>query len=462
MRISDLLRLSLDNLRRRKGRTALTVIGVVVGTCAIVVMISLGIAVSAQNEEMLQSWGDLTMIQMYNYSSSSDNALDDALVERLKTTEHVVAVTPYYQPNDINGIIKAGSNGRYEADIYNIYGLDETSMEPMGFELQSGTWLTEAGNLGKNKLPVLIGSEFGYNFEDTKRSYNSNARYRYSGQVDSNGNTLPPFVDPENTRMTLQLRDSQGNVKESYELVVMGTLVGDYSKDYFTVGGMVMRLQDARKLAAAADRIAKRTNKKEVTYNQINIKVDDVDNVAGVENELNDEGYNTSSMTQIREEMQKSVAQSQMILGSLAAISLLVAALNIMNTMTMAIYERTREIGVMKVLGCKLWYIRAMFLTESGAIGLLGGIVGVVISLLISTVLNNLTLIMSLLGGSIDLSGLSSAFGGFGGMGGKISIIPPWLILLALVFATLVGLLSGIAPAGRAVKISSLEAIRHD
>ena len=184
-----------------------------------------------------------------------------------------------------------------------------------------------------------------------------------------------------------------------------------------------------------------------------------------MEKGLQDEGYNTNSMTQIREEMQKNVAQSQMILGSLAAISLLVAALNIMNTMTMAIYERTREIGVMKVLGCKLWYIRSMFLAESGAIGLLGGVVGVAISLAISAVLNNLTAIMGLLGGSIDLSGLSSAFGGFGGMdgmGGKISIIPPWLILLALIFATLVGLVSGIAPAGRAVKISSLEAIRHD
>lgn len=465
MRISDLLRLSLDNLRRRKGRTALTVIGVVVGTCAIVVMISLGIAVNAQNEEMLQSWGDLTMIQMYNYSSSSENALDDALVERIRSTPHVTAVTPYYQPENLNGCIKAGTNGRYETYPYNIYGLDEASMEPMGFALQSGTWLTDVGSLGKNKIPVLVGEEFGYNFEDTKRSYNSNSRYRYSGQTDKNGNPLPPFVDPQNARMTLQLKDDQGNVKENYELVVMGTLVGDYSKDYMTVGGLVMRLQDARKLTAAADRLAKRTSKKEVTYQQINIKVDEVDNVAEVEKGLQDEGYNTNSMTQIREEMQKNVAQSQMILGSLAAISLLVAALNIMNTMTMAIYERTREIGVMKVLGCKLWYIRSMFLAESGAIGLLGGVVGVAISLAISAVLNNLTAIMGLLGGSIDLSGLSSAFGGFGGMGGmggKISIIPPWLILLALVFATLVGLVSGIAPAGRAVKISSLEAIRHD
>ena len=387
------------------------------------------------------------------------------MVERIRSTPHVTAVTPYYQPENLNGCIKAGTNGRYETYPYNIYGLDEASMEPMGFALQSGTWLTDVGNLGKNKIPVLVGEEFGYNFEDTKRSPNSNSRYRYSGQTDKNGNPLPPFVDPQNARMTLQLKDDQGNVKENYELVVMGTLVGDYSKDYMTVGGLVMRLQDARKLTAAADRLAKRTSKKEVTYQQINIKVDEVDNVAEVEKGLQDEGYNTNSMTQIREEMQKNVAQSQMILGSLAAISLLVAALNIMNTMTMAIYERTREIGVMKVLGCKLWYIRSMFLAESGAIGLLGGVVGVAISLAISAVLNNLTAIMGLLGGSIDLSGLSSAFGGFGGMdgmGGKISIIPPWLILLALIFATLVGLVSGIAPAGRAVKISSLEAIRHD
>ena len=71
MKISDLLRLSADNLRRRKGRTALTVIGVVVGTFAIIVLISLGIASNANNEAMLQSWGDLTQIQIWNYAYGS-------------------------------------------------------------------------------------------------------------------------------------------------------------------------------------------------------------------------------------------------------------------------------------------------------------------------------------------------------------------------------------------------------
>ena len=78
----------------------------------------------------------------------------------------------------------------------------------------------------------------------------------------------------------------------------------------------------------------------------------------------------------------------QMILGGLGAVSLFVAALSIANTMTMAIYERTKEIGVMKVLGCGLGKIRAMFLVEAAMIGFLGGVFGVAISYALSLLLN--------------------------------------------------------------------------
>ena len=98
MKISDLLKLSTDNLRRRKGRTALTVIGVVVGTFAIIVMISLGIASNAANEEMLQSWGDLTQVQINNYqwgaSSGDIPALDDEMLEHIRTFAHDGPLTP--------------------------------------------------------------------------------------------------------------------------------------------------------------------------------------------------------------------------------------------------------------------------------------------------------------------------------------------------------------------------------
>ena len=119
------------------------------------------------------------------------------------------------------------------------------------------------------------------------------------------------------------------------------------------------------------------------------------------------------------------------------------------------------------MLGCEVRKIRNMFLVEAGAIGLLGGVIGVALSYAASAILNNLTMIAALFGGSIDLSGLMGSFGGgyyYGMDGGSaaISMIPPWLVLLGLGFSTLVGVLSGLWPAIRATKISALEAIRHE
>ena len=79
----------------------------------------------------------------------------------------------------------------------------------------------------------------------------------------------------------------------------------------------------------------------------------------------------------------------QAFLGFIGMISMLVAALSIANTMMMSIYERTREIGVMKVLGCKLGNIRMMFLSEAAYIGVFGGILGLIVSYTLSYALNN-------------------------------------------------------------------------
>lgn len=143
----------------------------------------------------------------------------------------------------------------------------------------------------------------------------------------------------------------------------------------------------------------------------------------------------------------------QAVLGGIGAISLLVAALGITNTMIMSIYERTREIGVMKVLGCLLTDIRQLFLWEAGIIGFTGGITGLLLSIGASLLLNRF-------GGS-----LGGFLGGGSGPDGQplpISVIPLWLSCSSVGFATLVGLVSGFAPANRAMKLSALEAIRSE
>lgn len=466
MKISDEISLSARNLLRRKGRTALTLVGVVIGTCMVVLMISLGIAQTKTNEEMLQSWGDLTQVQIYGYGTmmGSDGKplyLDDAAIANIKQIPHVAAATPYAQAYNLEGEITAGRNGRYTSDIYNLIGIDPTALEPMGFALQSGSWPTNTPASEKaTKLQVLVGSSTGYNFQDSRKSYNSPKRYRYEGQTDANGKELPPFVDIDKDKMTLTIKTGEGSTEKSrsWELEIVGVLEPDGAKGYWTQSGIVLRIQDMKMLQKIYNDMTK-TKEESKSYDQVYVKVDDLSNVTDVEAAIHDMGFtNTYSMNQQREEMQKQVMNSQMIFGGIAAVSLLVAAINIINTMTMAIYERTREIGVMKVLGCELGNIRTMFLLESSTIGFIGGLIGLGISLIASFVLNNL----STLGQGLDLSGLMGGGYYMGGGGGTISIIPPWLMLAALVFATLVGLVAGILPANKAVKISALEAIRHE
>lgn len=466
MKISDEISLSARNLLRRKGRTALTLVGVVIGTCMVVLMISLGIAQTKTNEEMLQSWGDLTQVQIYGYgmmmgSDGKPLYLDDAAIANIKQIPHVAAATPYAQAYNLEGEITAGRNGRYTSDIYNLIGIDPTALEPMGFALQSGSWPTNTPASEKaTKLQVLVGSSTGYNFQDSRKSYNSPKRYRYEGQTDANGKELPPFVDIDKDKMTLTIKTGEGSTEKSrsWELEIVGVLEPDGAKGYWTQSGIVLRIQDMKMLQKIYNDMTK-TKEESKSYDQVYVKVDDLSNVTDVETAIHDLGFtNTYSMNQQREEMQKQVMNSQMIFGGIAAVSLLVAAINIINTMTMAIYERTREIGVMKVLGCELGNIRTMFLLESSTIGFIGGLIGLGVSLIASFVLNNL----STLGQGLDLSGLMGGGYYMGGGGGTISIIPPWLMLAALVFATLVGLVAGILPANKAVKISALEAIRHE
>ena len=480
MKISDLVVLSAKNLIRRKGRTALTVIGVVVGTCAVIVMISLGIAQSQAQEEMIKSFNDLTQIKVYSYGMSTGKgappALTDEALAEFKKLDHVEAVTPEYNSWETQGTIYAGNNNRYSATYSNATGVYPEALEPMGFTLEEGGWISPTENYGKDKIPVLITEGTAYNFQDTRKSQNSSSRYRYYGQTDANGEQVAPFFDINKAKLRLVLTDGDPDVPKTkeYELVVVGKLAPNISKGYWSQTGIIFRVSDMKLIDKAYRDLTKTTSTTQGSYNEVTVKVDSIDNVQAVNDILEEQGFTPNARISELNELKKSVAKSQMILGGLAAISLLVAALNIANTMTMAIYERTREIGVMKVLGCELGQIRAMFLLESGFIGFLGGVVGSVISLGISFIMNNFSAILSALGVAAngDMSGgMSGMMGSMmsGGMyyggdttGTAISVVPPWLVLMALAFATLIGLLSGIAPAGRAVKISALEAIRHD
>ena len=184
---------------------------------------------------------------------------------------------------------------------------------------------------------------------------------------------------------------------------------------------------------------------REFYYSSAQVKVDDINHVDEVAASIREMGYNVETNAEYLDSMKSQFAIVQAVLGGIGAVSLLVAAIGIANTMMMSIYERTKEIGVMKVLGCSLKNIRQMFLLEAAFIGFLGGIAGNILSFLMSAVVNFVT-----------------GHGAAMGFDGNISYIPWWLVLLALGFAVLVGVAAGYFPAKRAMKLSPLAAIRNE
>ena len=180
-------------------------------------------------------------------------------------------------------------------------------------------------------------------------------------------------------------------------------------------------------------------------YEEAMVNVDEMDNVIEVQNAINNMGFQANSQMEWLEQSQKQSNMVQAVLGGIGAVSLFVAAIGIANTMMMSIYERTKEIGVIKVLGCAMGNIRNMFLIEAGCIGFVGGVIGLVLSYLISFLINKF---------------LAAAF--LYGMDSKLSVIPPWLAAAAVAFAVLIGMAAGFFPALRAMRLSPLAAIRNE
>ena len=450
MKISDLITMCVQNLLRRKVRTLLTVVGVVVGTCAIVVMISIGVGMQASTDAMLASMGDLTLIEIYNYGSGGGSntqaKLDDETLKQISQMDGVVVVTPFYQAYDINASIFAGKGDRYEMSLSNVVGIYPEALSSLGIELVDGN-----GFPTENLKPygIVFGEKAAYAFRDNKKK----PGYNYvDSWPDANGNVKDPFVDLKKDKLRIQT-GSNDEDKETkvytYDLTYYGRMKEDYNKGYETSQGAYMDIDDLKQIRNDYYKANNMKLPEDTGYQNAKVKVTDIGKVSEVQKAIEDMGFSTWSLDSIREPMEEQAKQQQLILGGLGAISLFVAALGIANTMIMSIYERTREIGVMKVLGCFVGNIRTIFLMEAGAIGFMGGVIGIILSYMISFAMNTF-------GFSMSGSDMSSYYGT------DVSIIPPWLVALGLIFATCIGLISGFYPANRAVKISALEAIKTD
>lgn len=455
MRLSDIGKMCIDNLKRRKGRTILTVLGVFIGCTSIVVMVSIGAGMKESQDKMLAEMGDLSIIEVSQ--GMNDNGtqakLDDAAVKSFREMEGVAAVMPKVSLDEVSVSMKAGINDRYSCEWASIVGVDTSALEDMGFELIDGKFPAKG-------LDEAVGGQYlAYNFYDSLMPEGRNMVDRWSS-YDENGDPteLPdPFFDVLKTPITLEVTAGDEN-QPAYKktMNIVGITKEDYGKGWETSEGIMMSIDAVKDLISKA----KGTPNVKLNYSQVLVKAADMSQVAEIESSIKSMGYYTYSMESMRESMEKSARQVQLMLGGLGAISLFVAAIGITNTMIMSISERTREIGIMKALGCYVRDIRMLFLMEAGAIGLLGGIIGLIFSLLISVGIN-LFAMGAIGGGGITAQTILQALIG-GEEVSRVSAISPGLMLFAIVFSVFVGLVSGYYPANKAVKIPALEAIKHE
>lgn len=444
MRISDLIKMGLKNLSRRKARTALTVVGVIIGTISIVVMVSIGIGMNASYESQVMQAGSLTTIDVmkdsYNYNEEDDSysysqqTLNDAFVDMVAQLDHVEAVTPY-----ISQYVTLTS-GKYQAGIQ-LYAFDTSTMEQFAFPgVVTGVAPSES-----NKAVFLIGSKVFQNF------YNPNSMNWEQITIDPEKNRVKfefnywEYTQAEGKKpSSTQIRE-YGILEESnnYEYDYCIYLDTDYYKELFT--------KYSKTLTAESRKVALKSLEQ---YQTVKISVDSVKNVKEVQEQIENLGYKTSSLQSILEPMQETSNMLQLVLGCIGGVSMLVSAISIANTMIMSIYERTKEIGVMKVLGCYVRDIKKLFLFESAMIGFIGGALGIGCSYVASWAINKY-------GGPIFQSLMQNSYM-YDTAATEFSMIPLWLPLVALLFAMFVGIISGYYPARRATRISAIEAMKTE
>lgn len=473
MRWSDLLRMSISSLRRRKLRTFLTILGVVIGTASIVVMISLGLGLQQSMYEEVEQSGGTTSItvtgkdsggMMYGYSGKSSDEesqkyITDDVIKELKNIDHVKSAEPVLSVSVI------ALKGKYEGYL-ELTGMTPEGLKALNLELEEGGKLPDPNSA---QLELVYGNTVITNFYDKA----SGSGYWDSGElpdIDLNKGSVFLILDQDGYYQSqgaaadfgggdVQSGGEGGTASaktppKKHVVSASGVLKG--GPDTYTVNSN-MTFCDIDKLRTYLEKEfrgraipGQPTTKSgkpysKFVYSSARVQADDMENVELVSDMIRAMGYNVSSNIEYIDSMKKQFAMVQAVLGGIGAVSLFVAAIGIANTMMMSIYERTKEIGVMKVIGCSLGNIRQMFLLEAAFIGLAGGVIGNLLSFLMSAAINVL------------VQGSE-----MGMLAGRISYIPPWLVLISLGFAMLVGTAAGYFPARRAMKLSPLAAIRNE
>ena len=433
MTFRDLIRLVWSNLRRMRGRALMTALGVLIGTAAIVVLISLAAGLRQSAVGDLSQFGPVNQItvlpgaifQSFGATGvSSDAVLTPRRLDEIARMDGVTAVTPREQVA-VPTTIKLD---RLVAST-TLTGIDARAVRAMGTLAQGSPQL--------GRWTAIVGARVSEQFVDPRR--------RTTVQNDEPLDLFGRTLQVELTRVEEDGKTSTRTVR----LRVGGVLAEGAGQDDYSI---FIALEDAEELVTWYQ--GQRPDRRNDGYSQAVIIVDDPEKVLNIEQELLMDGFLAFSARSTLQQINVIFAVIQAAFGGIGAIALIVAAIGIANTMIMSILERTREIGLMKALGATNRDVMSIFIAEAGAIGLFGGVGGVVFGAGIAKIIDLIA--------QAYINNQLAASGATGNAGLSLAVIPLWLPVFAIVFSLIIGLASGIYPALRAVQLDPVKALKYE
>ncbi len=415
MNFNDMFRTALENLGRRKVRTALTSTGVIVGIVTIVTMVSLGVGVQEEIRRQFAALGlenvfvrpgaqrDADFFTQFGTPQRS-NPITPELVAEWAARPEVQSVVPLISLDDVNSVLLLpdGTTSSVRINGGDLFA-DPFRTPPQAVAgsidpPEPGTLVLAAGALPQNSLAA-------------------------------------DFVGRE---LTIELRSPRGE-NEQFTLTVVG--VSDADDREVQAAAVDMALMKGWWFNSP-DYLAAQG------YDEAVVRARDITAAAQLVGTFRDAGFRVQSLELILDQANRVFAVINVMLASVGGLALFVACLGIVNTMIMAIYERTREIGTLKAIGASRGDIRGMFMIEAGLIGLLGGVLGLVGGWVLGLLLNQV------IGWYIEREQLP--------LDAIFFVTPWWLAIAALGFATLVGVVAGLYPAARAARLDPLVALRYE